>query len=191
MALEYNSGMPVGPPISFEEFLEWELAQEAKHEFVGGVVVAFAGGTLRHAAITAKLLALIVPAARPCRTGTSDILIQMSHSARYADVVVTCDERDRLDDRTLRYPKLILEVLSESTSAVDRSEKLEEYTAIDTLDEYVMVDSRKRWVQVIRRSREGWNLLPPQSSETLQLRSIDLAIDLDDLYEDQDLAPVS
>jgi hypothetical protein len=41
----------------------------------------------------------------------------------YPDVFVTCDERDHQTELLLSYPKLIAEVLSDSTAAFDRSDK--------------------------------------------------------------------
>jgi hypothetical protein len=40
----------------------------------------------------------------------------------------TCDERDLADEQITRFPKLIVEVLSKSTAAVDRGDKFEEYS---------------------------------------------------------------
>lgn len=54
------------------------------------------------------------------------------------DLVVTGDQRDS-EERFIRYPKLIVEVLSESTERVDRHEKFFAYTQIETLEEYVLV----------------------------------------------------
>ena len=177
--LEYNPDMPA---MTLEEFLAWELQQEEKHEFVDGEIIAFAGGKNRHHWLAIELILVIAPHARPCRTGGSDTSVQMKNSARYPDVVVTCDERDTLDEQVVRYPTLIVEVLSESTAMTDRTEKLAEYTAIETLQEYLLVDSRKHWAQIFRRSSEGFTMLPAVQNGKLHLSSIDLVIDLDKLY---------
>jgi Uma2 family endonuclease len=181
MATEYNNDMPT-LEMTLEEFLEWEAAEETKHEWVDGHVFDFAGATNRHIAIAVNLAVKIAPHVRPCLTTVSDGMIRMRRSARYADLAVSCDERDTLESRTVRYPKLVVEVLSESTARIDRSEKLDEYTGIETLEEYVLVDSRKRWVQVVRRADSGWNMSSPLTDGKLTLASIDLEIDLDDLY---------
>jgi Uma2 family endonuclease len=100
-------------PLTQAEFPAWEQRQAAKHEFVDGHVYGFAGGTVSHSALASLLIQAIGPAALPCRTYGSDILIEMATSTRYPDVVVTCDERDRQNERTtIRHPKLVIEVLS-------------------------------------------------------------------------------
>src|SRR5579862_1878624 len=151
-------------PMTQAEFLAWELQQEDKHEFVDGYVYplfgdrtlqGFAGGTGAHNQIATELIATIVPAARPCRTYSPDMRVETVRSTRYADVFVTCDERDRNDAMVMRHPKLIVEVLSESTAREDVGPKVREYQTIDTLEEYLMIDSRKRWAQVLRRDRKS------------------------------------
>lgn len=172
------------------EYLTWESGQEEKHEFVDGYVfplfgdrtMGFAGGTGWHNQLTVELLLLIAPAARPCRTYSSDLKIEMVSSTRYADVFVTCDERDRNDAVVMRHPKLIVEVLSESTARDDLGTKMYEYRAIDTLVEYLMIDSRKRWAQILHREAGQWTLAEPITSGTLTLASINLTIDIDEIY---------
>ncbi len=179
-------------PLTQAEFLEWELRQEEKHEFVDGYiyplfgdrsVLGFAGGTGAHNQLATELISLILPAARPCRTYSSDVRIETARSTRYADIFLTCDERDRNDSLVMRHPKFIVEVLSESTAREDLGPKMREYQSIDTLEEYVMLDSRKRWVQLLRRSNAAWQLSPAITAGTLDCASIPLSIDLDALYD--------
>ncbi len=181
-------------PLTLAEFLTWELQQEDKHEFVDGYIYplfgdrtkGFAGGTVEHSRLALKLAGIVAPAVLPCDTHGSDILIQTTERrGRYADLLVTCDERDREPGTTMiRFPKLIVEVLSESTARDDLGLKMREYQALDTLDEYATIDSRKRWAQVSRRAQRGeWTLMAPVKNGVLELRSVALTIDLDELYE--------
>ncbi|MGH7727851.1 MAG: Uma2 family endonuclease [Vulcanimicrobiaceae bacterium] len=173
--------------LTADEFVAWELRQEAKHEFADGRTRAFAGGTLAHAVISSELLGILRahPRSRPCRVFGSDVLIATARSRRYADVVVSCDERDigDLTQTTIRFPTLVVEVPSQSTASVDRSEKFDEYRTIETLQEYLLLDSRKRWAEAYRRNGEEWVSSLPVSSGTLRVASLDLPLDLDELYE--------
>jgi Uma2 family endonuclease len=173
--------------LSLADFLIWEERQETKHEFVAGSVVAFAGGTTRHHLIAAEILAAAVVHVRgsECLALGSDALIETATSARHPDVVVTCDGRDTRDlaQRTIRYPKLIVEVLCESTAALDRGAKLDEYRTLETLEEYVLIDSRRRWLETYRRLDGAWVVSLPVARGSLRLESIGATLDLDDLYE--------
>jgi Uma2 family endonuclease len=107
----------------------------------------------------------------------------MAHSSRYADLIVTCDERDHLDAQAIHFPKLIVEVLSESTAKDDLGPKMREYQTIQTLEEYVTIDSRKRWAQIARREQNRWIIEFPVTGGSLELRSVGVMIDLDEIYE--------
>src|SRR5579871_4487382 len=120
--------------MTLEEFIAWEETQEVRHEFVDGEVSLFPGGTLRHALLVGRIFRRIASALDepPYRVFAADTLTRTPRGLRYPDVVVTCDQRDTgdLSARTLGHPLLIVEVLSESTAATDRSRKLDEYRAI-------------------------------------------------------------
>lgn len=176
-------------PIAKDDFPAWELRQQAKHEYAGGHVYSLAGGTFEHNQLASDLLVAIANHLRSSRYSVfgSDALIEMRGSIRYADVVATNDERDRVRGLTaLHHPSLIVEVLSESTAPIDLGVKRREYQRIATLEECVMIDSRKRWATVHRRTAGSWTSVAviPDAGEQmlLELRSIDLRIDLDNLY---------
>ena len=159
------------------------IAARGQAEYVDGHVYSFAGGTIEHNALSMALSVQIAPAARPCHTYGSDMLIEMATSSRYADVVVTCDERDRTPGaRVIRFPKLIVEVLSDSTARIDLEQKRLEYQAIATLEEFFAVDSRRPWVQRWTRNPDGWTPDEPISAGTLQLSSLAVTIDVQALY---------
>ena len=179
--------------LTLAEFIAWEARQETKHEFADGRVYAFAGGTKRHAAIAVEVLGLLYAHLRgsPCRVYGSDVLIATTRSGCYADIVVTCDERDTRDlaETTLHHPKLIVEVLSDSTAAVDRGDKLDEYRMIDSLEEYVLIDSRRRWVETYRRFESAWIASLPMTDGELRFTSVDVTVSFEDLYGTVGVAP--
>jgi Uma2 family endonuclease len=173
--------------LTLDEFAAWELGAEEKHEFSAGRVSPFPGGTIEHSAIAGAVYSALRAHLRggPCRAHGSDIAIRTERSSRYADVVVTCDERDRKPRTTaLRFPKLIVEVLSQSTAALDRGEKFDEYRAIASCEEYVLVDSRKRSAESYRLVGGRWISSLPKTQGTLELASVGFALDLDELYDD-------
>ena len=193
--------------LTLPAFIEWEAGQDSKYEFSDGRISAFPGGTLIHAAIAGDVFALLHANLRgtPCRVFIADVLTTTSYSARYPDVVVTCDPRDteNLTARTLRYPNLIVEVLSESTASVDRGAKLDEYRSLESLEEYVLIDgakldeyrslesleeyvlidSRRRWAMAYRRSGDDWIVGLPISGGVLALSSLQLSLDLETIYD--------
>ena len=100
----------------------------------------------------------------------------------YPDLMVVCDPGEKAD-RYVANPKVIVEVLSESTARIDRHEKRVHYGLIRALEEYVIVAHEIVQVTIYRRC-ESWRPAVLDSLDaTLELRSIGLAIPLAQIYE--------
>lgn len=123
-------------------YLDWEPLQELRYEFVDGEVLAMTGGTLPHNDIAINLLTTLRPQTRKqgCRINIADAKVKVTPTRyRYPDVVVSCDQRDKTALDAIRYPKLVVEVLSAGTEAQDRGEKFKEFRALASLEEYVLI----------------------------------------------------
>jgi Uma2 family endonuclease len=91
--------------------------------------------------------------------------------------------RDGVEKYYLRYPKIIVEVLSESTEAIDRREKLLNYPTISTLAEYVLIAQDTREVTVHRREEQWRPVLLTLPEALVEFRSIKLTLPLAQIYE--------
>ena len=100
----------------------------------------------------------------------------------YPDIVVTCDKRDA-HPRLIHYPKLIIEVLSESTERVDRREKFLAYTTLESLGEYVLVAQMNREVTIFRRANEWKPEVVRGPKAALKLESLSIRVPLAEVYE--------
>src|SRR5437588_41016 len=82
---------------------------------------------------------------RPCRVYDSTLRVRIPRTPLYTypDVSVICGETqfDPQDANrtTATNPRLIVEVLSNSTEADDRGEKFRRYLSLESLEEYVLV----------------------------------------------------
>ncbi|MFZ4763308.1 MAG: Uma2 family endonuclease [Roseimicrobium sp.] len=175
-------------PITVEEYLEGEEQSEIRHEYIDGYVHAMAGERVPHNEIAGTLYSAIRAKTRggKCRTFMEGIKVYPLAGALklfyYPDVMVACDERDQ-DDRYRRYPKLLIEVSSDSTVSKDRSEKLIAYLQIETLEEYVIVAQNRPEVSVYRRAN-GWEREMLHGFEAmLELRSVGLTLTLGEVYD--------
>lgn len=152
--------------VSVDEYLAYEARAETKHEYVNGEIVAMAGASPEHSVVREALAAAVASAleaaGRPCIPFSSDTRVQISETGLYAypDLAVVCGkaEFDRREmPPSLLNPRVIFEVLSESTEAHDRGAKAAHYRSRASLQEYVLVSSTERKVEVLRRSEpEGW-----------------------------------
>jgi Uma2 family endonuclease len=103
----------------------------------------------------------------------------------YPDLLVTCDDRDRLTKKHKSYPCLIIEVLSNSTEAKDRGVKFADYQTIESLQEYVLINQQEQRIEVFRRSdRKFWILETYTAGEDVELKTINLTIPISSIYED-------
>lgn len=118
--------------IAESDYLQLEASSPFKSEFVAGHIYAMTGASLRHNVIVLNLAALLRAHLRgsPCRTFMSDAKLRVAKfsSYYYPDVMVTCDPRHQRvssTDTVIETPRLLVEILSASTEATDRREKLQ------------------------------------------------------------------
>ncbi len=94
-------------------------------------------------------------------------------------------KRDRISNEDfILHPKLIIEVLSDSTEAFDRGDKFSDYKSIPELEEYVLVHQKQ--ILVERFQQKSDNLWSPQvfrTGEQVVFESIGVEVTIADLYE--------
>lgn len=176
--------------ISHENYLKGEEISPVRHEYIRGEVYAMSGGTQAHGIIALNLATLLRNHIRGtgCRAFVENmkVLIESADVYYYPDVTVTCDERDRNSSNSfIRYPSLIIEVLSDKTEAFDRGDKFADYRQIDTLQEYILISQKEVSVECFRRNSSGrWELYTYSKGEEVHLASVDFRAPIAALYED-------
>ncbi len=139
------AAQPSSDGMSEVEYLAFADEQLEKYEYRDGFVYAMTGGSIRHNAITVGVSTHLSNLLEDsdCFVLSADARVHIAAKAayRYPDVVVFCGEPGYVNNRvdTIANPALLVEVLSPSTALIDYSEKLTEYTAIDTLAAYLLV----------------------------------------------------
>ena len=181
---------PQQPYLTCDEYLQMEDVSNIKHEYIDGQVYAMAGTSDSHVTIALNLATLLRGHVRGsgCRVYIADMKarIQSLNRFYYPDVMVTCDPRDMETPTYKRFPSLIVEVLSDSTEAIDRGDKFVDYQELESLREYVLINTKRQRVECFRRDEQGlWVLqsyTPQQTS--FRLDSVDFEGTLEALYED-------
>ncbi len=174
---------------SFLEYVQLEADSGTKHEFLRGQVYAMAGGTPEHAALAGRLARVLGDATQggPCDVFSSDLRIRVLATglATYPDLSIVCQpwQRDPEDKNTVLNPLLIVEVLSDSTAAYDRGEKLAQYKSISSLQEILLVAQDVRRFELWRRNDKAqWELEVANSGAVLSLKSVPAEIKVDEIY---------
>ncbi|MEC4804148.1 MAG: Uma2 family endonuclease [Jaaginema sp. PMC 1079.18] len=181
---------PNSQPLTPEQYLQLEASSDIKHEYRDGEIYAMAGTTDSHNVITGNLYTLMRNRLRnsDCRVYFADVQARLEacNCFYYPDLMVTCDARDRETSTYKRYPKLIVEVLSDSTEAFDRGDKFIDYQTLDSLEEYVLISCKLQRVDCYRRTEKGlwvFQFYTPRQ-ERFRLLSIGLEATFRELYED-------
>ena len=175
------------PRLSLEAYLAWENEQPEKHEFHRGAVVAMGGAQRLHGRVQSNLSRHLGNhlAGSPCQVFANTLKVQIEDDAvLYPDVFVTCDKADLRTDLIFRAPTLVIEVLSPSTQAYDRSAKFALYRRIPALQEYILVDPDTRRVEAFRRGADNlWVLHDMSEADTLVAASVDARVAMADVFD--------
>ena len=182
--------------MSVDEWRELERSShDVKHEYIDGQVYAMSGGSLAHSRISLNvcntLEAALETAGKPCFVYNSDAAARLSaRRYTYPDASVTRDEGDRStpDKTEVQVPRVIVEVLSDSTEAYDRGRKFGYYRACPHVQEYVLIATKYQLVEVYRRMAPRWTYDAYGPGDEVELMSIDVRFPVAALYRNAGVA---
>lgn len=173
--------------VTVDEFVPWAMRQRERYELVDGRIVrAMTGVRQSHNVVISNIVMSIGPQLKRsrCRTTASDMAVRTSKQGiRYPDVVVDCGPPDP-SALTASEPRIIVEVTSRSTSAIDASDKLDEYKALARVQAIVLVEPDVVSVKVYRRDGEGWTPEWYASlGDSVPFPEVGAVLPLSDLYD--------
>jgi Uma2 family endonuclease len=176
--------------LSPQEYLARERAADIRSEYYRGETFAMAGASWEHTLIKDNLARETGNqlAGGPCRVLTSDLRVKVSATGLYTypDMVVVCDEpqfEDKVLD-TLLNPRVIVEVLSDSTEKYDRGVKFAHYRQLPSVQEYVLVAQDRPLVErYVRQADDTWVLTAfSEMPRTLAFGTVPAQVALADIY---------
>ncbi|NEP62494.1 MAG: Uma2 family endonuclease [Symploca sp. SIO2G7] len=184
---------------STEEYLALEEEADYKSEYINGEIFPMAGGSTNHNQIAGNFYAELNFAFKKLdyRVFMSDVRLWIPQRRiyTYPDVMIVAGEPEYHDNRTdtITNPKVIIEVLSPSTKAYDRSTKFEIYRTIPTFEEYLLIDQKRIYIEHFSKTdQKNWSFCDYDESEqeitqsiekkAISLSSVSLEISLADIY---------
>ncbi len=178
--------------LSLEDyFATVEQDPEHAYEYLDGRVYMMTGGSPDHAIIGSNMIGILRERVRErgCIVYNSDVYFQISEKYRVCpDVTVSCDARDRGAQDAIRYPSLVVEVLSPATEARDRGEKSLQYRACPSIGEILLINAQFPIVELLRREKHNlWTLYTLQIDDMVELTSLGVHFSVLDLYQDTSL----
>ena len=166
------------PAMTAEDYLEMERSSPTKHEFIDGEIFAMSGVSAVHNLVTGNLYLLLRSHLKgtPCRIFMADVKlkVQAANAFYYPDLMVTCESP--ADSHYREQPKLIVEVLSESTATFDAGNKRRDYQKLESLQEYMLVSQECMDVRVYRCEDGEWQRSVYTDGAVIPLSSVGLEI---------------
>ncbi len=146
--------------MTVDEFLVWAEGRPGRYELVDGVVYQMSPEKIRHA--EAKLMVVMALRAAIKRAGVNcfampdGVAVRISDRTAFEpDASVYAGPRQDGDDRELKTPVIVVEVVSPSTSARDSGTKLRGYFSRPTIAHYMIVDATEDTVVHHARGSDG------------------------------------
>lgn len=169
--------------MTLDAFLAWEREQEVRFEFDGFAPVAMTGGTVAHSAIATNLVRALQDRLRgsPCRAFRGDVKILAAGRVRYPDALVTCTPVAN-DSDIVPSPVVVFEVLSASSTHIDRITKNEEYRATPSIQRYVILEQAQAAATVFSREGADWIGHLVTGGVVLALPEIGIEVPLAEIY---------
>ncbi|MCY3724394.1 Uma2 family endonuclease [Candidatus Poribacteria bacterium] len=172
-----------------EEYIAVERKATLKSEYLSGEIVAMSGASNEHNLITMNTANGLYNQVteRGCRVYGSDMRVGISTGVSYfyPDVTIVCDEPRFEDDvfDTLINPRVVIEVLSDSTANYDRGEKFIRYRQLESLQEYILISQDQVHIEHYLRQGKQWILSEFSALENvLPLVSIEAELSLGQVY---------
>ncbi|MFB2982661.1 Uma2 family endonuclease [Microseira sp. BLCC-F43] len=175
---------------SLEEYLALEEVADYKSEYIDGEIIPMAGGSINHNQIAGNFYAALNFAFKKLdyRVFMSDVRLWIATRRiyTYPDVMVVVGEPEYVSDRTdtITNPKVIVEVLSDSTKGYDQSGKFQAYRTLPTFAEYLLIDQTKIYVeQYYKTGNKQWSFREYDTEdESISFTSVPFQISLADAY---------
>ena len=162
-----------------------------RYEYLDGYIYMMTGGSPDHSIIGSNIGRILgnLLQGRRCIVYSSDLYVELAENYRVCpDVTVSCDPRDRGAKDAIRYPTLVVEVLSPTTEARDRGKKSLLYRSCPTIQEYLLVNTDSPIIELFRREKNGfWTLYTLGRDDAITLTHLDVHFAVAEVYQNTSL----
>jgi len=180
--------LPAPALLTPEEYLEFEMKSQEKHELYDGYLIAMAGAREPHRRIQTNLILALgnrfKSKGRNCIPYASDTRVHVSDARYfYPDVTIFCSKVIEDSWNNVKNPDVVIEILSESTASFDRNEKAAAYRQMPDLKQLVLIDSREKSITIYLRNNDGAWVETQHGAATAHVSIADENIALSEIYE--------
>ena len=147
--------------LTVEEYFALDEKAERKSEFFDGEMFAMAGASRMHNVLTRNLTGHLFARLQggPCQVFVADLRVKVNKTGLYTypDLLIVCGPPEYAPENrdTLTNPKIVIEVLSDSTEKYDRTTKFRHYKQMPSVMEYVLVSQDEPLIERYTRLPDG------------------------------------
>lgn len=185
---------------TIEEYLAIDRNSQERYEYFDGEIRLMAGESDKHGIISVNVSSELHNQlkGKPCQVRAKDAKIQTggfnldTKSKKgvfsYPDILVVCGEVEYHDKNKdiITNPKVIIEVLSDSTEIYDRNYKFTRYKMFNpTLTDYILVSQDRPQVEhFIRQDDSSWKMFTYIGlDQVFTVESIECTLKLSEIYD--------
>ncbi|MEO1417774.1 MAG: Uma2 family endonuclease [Bacteroidota bacterium] len=176
----------------YSPFEYFKISREAEHrmEYEDGILMDMGQTTDTHEELAFNLKSSIKKEVKgkACKVHMETVSLEVAESSKYylPDVMLTCDERDHQDRLMKRYPSLVAEIVSPSSSKRDREEKFAAYLKLPSIKYYLLIAQDRIRIDVFSKGEgKGWEFhYYEELAESIPLPQIGISLSVADIYED-------
>lgn len=178
---------------TLEDIIELENQDNIRYELIDGQLYAMAGGKGKHSLVISNVNRLIGNHLLNTSCGVfSEMKIKVNDENFFIpDVSIDCDFQQ--ESNFLITPKLIVEVLSESTRRIDETIKYLQYQEINSLEEYALIEQDFMKVLIYRKKQNSNKWLSVSTygaKDNVEFHSINLSLPIEDIYHLIEMKPL-
>ncbi len=174
-----------------DEYIEFEENSDIRHEFHDGHLYPIEATSAAHNEVKQNVVALIRPVFRKqgCKVFDENIKLQIVENGKYVypDIMLTCHEDDKKATYLMKYPSLIVEILSKSTADYDKGSKFDYYQTLPSIQYYLLIESRWQKIELYSRTdkKNFWTYQRfSEPSEIIEFPKLNFQLTFEDIYQD-------
>ncbi|HEX6279705.1 MAG TPA: Uma2 family endonuclease [Pyrinomonadaceae bacterium] len=172
-----------------DDYLMAERQSGGKNEFLNGRVVARSGSNRWHNLIVSNIAVAVGSRIHAAKTdlylGNMRVKLRNNFIC-YPDVVIVNGEPAFADQNAdlLLNPTVVVEIISSATNTSDKTQKLENYLALDSIRECVLIkEDEMRIEQYTKQNSKQWIYkICNERDDVLTLDSVGCKVSLSEIY---------
>jgi Uma2 family endonuclease len=147
--------------LTVAEYFALEEKAERKSEFYDGEMFLMAGASREHNTVSRNLTIELGIRLRggPCQVFVADQRVKIGPTGLYTypDLLIVCGPPEYAAENrdTLTNPRVVIEILSDSTEKYDRTTKFRHYKQLASVQEYVLVSQDEPLIERFTRLPDG------------------------------------